>query len=56
MLNAHVGLQMSENLAIGIFAQNLINDRGFTGPVSIEGLAGRSRPRTFGVEFSTKFD
>jgi outer membrane receptor protein involved in Fe transport len=54
MLNFNLRLQWSDTLSLGVFAQNLLNDRGFTGPGSIEEAAGRSRPRTYGIEFGMK--
>lgn len=52
-LNARAGLQWSENLRLGIFAQNLLNDRGDESPEYITDESVRPRPRTFGVEFDT---
>ena len=57
MLNFNASLYWSDNLRLGIFAQNLLNDRGFTSaadvdPVPAGGFVGiRSRPRTFGLDF-----
>jgi len=56
MLNLHVGLRWNENLSLGFFAQNLLNDRGFLDPYSIESNAARARPRTYGVQFGVKFE
>ena len=56
MLNFNMGLYWTRNLRLGVFAQNLLNDRSFTDPYFIEGLAPRSRPRTYGVEFGVAFD
>ena len=56
MLNFNTGLQYSESLSLGLFAQNLLNDRGLTDPWGIERFGARSRPRTFGVNFAVKFD
>jgi iron complex outermembrane receptor protein len=55
MLNTNIGLHWTDNLRLGLFAQNLLNDRGFIDPLSIEHVAARSRPRTFGIEFGTTF-
>jgi outer membrane receptor protein involved in Fe transport len=56
MLNFNIGLQWNEQLSLGLIAQNLLNDRGFTDPLSIENLAPRSRPRSIGIQFGVKFD
>jgi len=56
MLNFHASLDWSQNLRLGIFAQNLLNDRGFLSPDSVEHQAERARPLTLGVEFGVKFD
>jgi outer membrane receptor protein involved in Fe transport len=55
MLNFTVGLQWTDKLSLGLFAQNLLNDQNFTNPSYIEG-ANKSRPRTFGANFAVKFD
>jgi outer membrane receptor protein involved in Fe transport len=49
------GIQWSDSLKIGLFAQNLLNDRGYLGPTWIDGTASRPRPRTFGFDFSASF-
>lgn len=55
MLNFTVGIQWTDQLSLGLFAQNLLNDQNFTNPSYIEG-ANKSRPRTFGANFAVKFD
>jgi iron complex outermembrane recepter protein len=55
MLNLNTGLQVRDNLHLGLFATNLLNDRGYLNPFIIENNAPRARPRTYGVEFSTDF-
>lgn len=55
MLNFHAGLNWNENLRFGILGRNLLNDRGYTSPYAIENNAGRSRPRTYGLEFGVTF-
>jgi outer membrane receptor protein involved in Fe transport len=55
MLNLAAGLDWNDNLRLGIFAQNLLNDRGFTTPIAIEQSADRARPLTIGVNFGVKF-
>ena len=56
MLNLNTNLQWNDSLSFGFFAQNLLNDRGYVSPYSIEGFAARSRPRTIGLQFGVKFD
>lgn len=54
-LNFNTSLQWSDYLSFGIFAQNLLNDRGYLDPFSIEQTAARSRPRSYGVQFGVTF-
>jgi hypothetical protein len=56
MMNFNVGMQWSEALSFNVFGQNLLNDRGFTGPETYLEYAPRARPRTYGVSFSVGFD
>ncbi|MBS0417768.1 MAG: TonB-dependent receptor [Proteobacteria bacterium] len=56
MLNFNTSLEWSNNLTLGVFARNLLNDQGFTNPYSIIGNGVRSRPRTVGVEFTASFE
>jgi len=56
MLNFNTSLQWNEQLSMGVFAQNLTNDRKLTDPTNIQGTATRPRPRTVGIQFSVKFD
>jgi iron complex outermembrane recepter protein len=51
LLGLHVGINWTENLELGVFAQNLLNDRGYVGTDQIELFAPRQQPRTFGVSF-----
>lgn len=51
LLDLNLGVQWTSNLKIGVFAQNLLNDRGYTGPDVIEASAARETPRTFGIDF-----
>ena len=55
MLNFNMNLQWNESLSMGVFAQNLLNDRGYIDPFSIQNDAVRSRPRTVGIDFGVKF-
>jgi len=52
MLNLSMGVQWNQSLSLNLFAKNLLDDRGFTDPFSIEDVASRSRSRTYGFEFS----
>lgn len=56
LLGFHASLHLNDDLRVGFFAQNLLNDQGFTSPYWYIGQGIRSRPRTFGIEFSTNFD
>jgi outer membrane receptor protein involved in Fe transport len=57
LLNLNLSLQWSDNLSLGVFGQNLLDDRGFVGSQSIiQGSTSRSRPRTFGIGFGVTFD
>jgi outer membrane receptor protein involved in Fe transport len=55
MLNLHANVQWSDTLGFGVFAQNLLDDRGYVGPDIVEGFAARSRPRNYGVEVTMRF-
>lgn len=55
MLNLNVGLRWSPHVSLGLFAQNLLNDRGLVNPYSVENTAVRSRPRTYGIELHAVF-
>jgi len=56
MLNAKVGIHVNANLTLSLFAENLLNDRGFADPYGGVGLGSRPRPRTLGLQFGAKFD
>jgi hypothetical protein len=56
LLNCNLGLQWSPRLSLKLFAQNLLNDRGFTAPLSIEDGSARARPRAVGVGFDVSFE
>jgi outer membrane receptor protein involved in Fe transport len=56
LLSFHTRLNWNDNLSFTVFAQNLLNDQGFTNPYAILGNGVRSRPRTIGVGFSTAFE
>lgn len=52
LLDLRVGIEWTPRLELGVFGQNLLNDRGYTGADVVETDAPREQPRTFGVEFS----
>jgi outer membrane receptor protein involved in Fe transport len=54
MLNLSMGLQWNDSVSIGLFGRNLLDDRGYTDPFSIQATASRSRPRAYGVEFGVR--
>jgi iron complex outermembrane receptor protein len=56
MLNLTAGLEWNKGLSLSVFAENLLNDRGFLGPDVIEQGAARSRPRTYGIVASARFN
>jgi outer membrane receptor protein involved in Fe transport len=55
MLNLNTTLSWRDDLQIGFFAQNLLNDQGFSNPLNYVGDGVRPRPRTYGINFSTSF-
>ncbi len=56
LLNFNLGLQWSANLSLNVFAQNLLNERGFITALHVEELASRPRPRTYGIGFGVSFE
>ena len=56
MLGFNTRLKWNDNLSFAVFGRNLLNDQGFANPYAILGNGVRSRPRTFGVEFTTAFE
>lgn len=55
LLDFDMSLQWTENLSLNLFAQNLLNDRGFMSGDRIERNAVRPRPRTYGIGFNFTF-
>lgn len=55
MLNLRVSTQWTPALSVSLFAQNLLDDRGFTDPFGIDENAARARPRTYGVTLGMRF-
>lgn len=56
LLKASVRMELRDNISVGVFVDNLLNDRGLVDPYTIEDYASRLRPRTYGIQFSTTFD
>jgi iron complex outermembrane receptor protein len=56
LLNYSSEVECNAHLSLGILVKNLLNNRGFTDPFSIEGDAARTPPRTLGIQFRAKFD
>jgi outer membrane receptor protein involved in Fe transport len=50
-LNFTAGLNLYRDLRVGMFARNLLDERGYLDPFWIYGQGSRPRPRTFGVDF-----
>jgi len=55
MLNVSIGWQWNDQLSLGVFAKNLLNDRHFLDPFVPLEFAARSRPRTIGVKLGFEF-
>jgi iron complex outermembrane recepter protein len=55
-LGLRTGVRWNANLTLAIFAQNLLNDRGYLDPNWNQGAAIRPRPRTFGLDFKVDFN
>ena len=55
MLNFHLSWDWSENLSLGVFGRNLLDDRDLVNASEELGIAFRSRPRTLGFEISADF-
>ena len=55
MLNGEVDAILSPKMRVGVFAQNLGNDRGYEDPFSIQDDAARPRPRTIGLRIHASY-
>ena len=55
LLNLNTNLQWSDSLSLGLFVQNLLNDRGYLDADAVEASAARPQPRTFGIRFNVAF-
>jgi iron complex outermembrane recepter protein len=51
-LDFHTGIDWTSNFKLGLFVQNLLDERRFLNPDSIEWYAPREQPRTYGIEFT----
>lgn len=49
MFNANIELDVSENVSVGLFGSNLLNDRGYVDGFAYQSTNVRSRPRTIGA-------
>lgn len=54
-LSARADIQWTDSVALGVFAHNLLNDRGNVTPLWWSGDSTRPRPRTVGVEIKANF-
>jgi iron complex outermembrane recepter protein len=54
-LNVNSNLQWSESLSLGVFAQNLLNDRGYVNAGDYPQDAARAQPLTVGFRFNVSF-
>ncbi len=55
MMNFTASMEINENLSFGIFAKNLLNDRGRLDPYEFQYTAARARPRTIGLKIAINF-
>jgi len=56
LLGFNAGLQLRENLRVGFFVQNLLDDQHFNSTAYFYSNGIRARPRTFGIEFGANFE
>lgn len=54
-LTARASIRWNEDLRLGVFVHNLLNDRGYESPLYSLDDSVRPRPRTYGVEFNVRF-
>ena len=55
MLNLNVSWQFNKQISFGLFARNLLDDRGFLNAKRIFGEEVRPRPRTVGFELGLRY-
>lgn len=56
LLAFRTGITWTSNLELGLFARNLLNDRGYITADVVENFAPLQEPRTFGVDFEVRFE
>ena len=56
LLNLNLSMDMNNNVTLGLFALNILNDRDFISPQSDLFIASRVRPRTVGFKVGFDFD
>lgn len=55
LMNFNLSMQWNDMVSFGLFAQNLLDERGYLTSGWIEGNAARPRPRTYGIELGVSF-
>ncbi len=55
MLNASIGWQWRDNLSLGLYASNLLDERVLLDTYEVFGVGSRSRPRTIGFKIGVDF-
>lgn len=50
ILNLRGQIQLNDHVAVGVYANNILNDRGALNPLSPEMLVDYERPTTFGID------
>lgn len=56
MLNVMAEFQLTDDLFVGLYGKNLLNDRGYTDDNITIRYASRARPRTFGLKLGMAFN
>lgn len=49
LLNFNCDIDLFDKVSVGLFARNLLNDRGYLDPYWVYGEGSRQQPRTFGI-------
>ncbi len=55
LMNARIGW-VQDQWSVELYAENILDDNGYTAPFVIEKTAARSQPRTFGLSLAINFD
>ena len=55
MLNINFEWHIQEDISLGLFGKNLLNDRDLIDPLVNFGGASRPRPRTLGLKLGVEF-